>query len=330
MGKNGHLETIVTGEEREILDAYSETVVRVAEKLTPTVVHIMVSSGETHSRSLRVSPPSQGQGSGFIVAPDGFILTNSHVIHQGSDVKVILADHHTLKAEVVGEDPQTDLAVLRALATDLPTAALGDSSKLRVGQLAVAIGNPFGFQATVTAGVISATNRSLRTVAGRLLDNIIQTDAALNPGNSGGPLADGRGRVIGINTAIIAPAQGICFAIPINTIRRILQILLTKGKVTRGFLGISAQAIELPQRMIERLVGRYNKGIVVVDLVSGGPADRSGLHPGDILLSIGSFPLETMDALQQFLEDHPPQEAYPVELIRSGELQRLWVRPDLA
>jgi S1-C subfamily serine protease len=178
--------------------------------------------------------------------------------------------------------------------------------------------------------VISATNRSLRTGAGRILDGIIQTDAALNPGNSGGPLADGKGRVVGINTAIIAPAQGICFAIPINTARRIMQVLLTKGKVTRGYLGISAQAIELPRRTIEQLQGKFSHGIVVVDLVQGGPADRTSLVPGDVLLSIGSLPLETMDVLHQFLEDHPPHQAYPVELLRAGDLQTVWVRPEVA
>jgi S1-C subfamily serine protease len=330
MRGNGLSAIDVSNEEREVLDGYSETVIRVAETLTPAVVHIIVSSGKSFSPRFQGRPAPQGQGSGFVVVPDGFILTNSHVVHRGSDIQVMLSDHRTLKAELVGEDPQTDLALLRALATDLPTVALGDSSKLRVGQLVVAVGNPFGFQATVTAGVISATNRSLRTGGGRILDGIIQTDAALNPGNSGGPLADGKGRVIGINTAIIAPAQGICFAIPVNTARRIMQVLLTRGKVTRGYLGVSAQAIELPRRIIERLGGKFEHGIVVVDLVQGGPADRSGLLPGDVLLSIGSFPLETMDTLQQFLEDHPPQEAYPVELLRAGELRTVWVRPDRA
>ncbi len=329
MTVNGRSATEVADEKREALDAYSETVVQVAETLTPAVVHIMVSGGGYASSRFSERAPG-GQGSGFIVAPDGFILTNSHVVHRAKDIQAILPDHRTLKAEVVGEDPQTDVALLRALATDLPTAELGDSSKLRVGQLVVAVGNPFGFQATVTAGVISATNRSLRTIGGRILDGIIQTDAALNPGNSGGPLADGKGRVIGINTAIIAPAQGICFAIPMNTARRIMQALLTKGKVTRGYLGISAQAIELPRRIIERLQGRFTRGIVVVDLVQGGPADRAGLLPGDVLLAIGSSPLVTMDALQQFLEDHPPQQAYPVDLIRAGELRTVWVRPDSA
>jgi S1-C subfamily serine protease len=194
----------------------------------------------------------------------------------------------------------------------------------------VAVGNPFGFQATVTTGVVSATNRSMRTQGQRILDNIIQTDAAINPGNSGGPLADGKGRVIGINTAIIAPAQGICFAIPANTVQRIMQMLLGRGKVTRGFLGISAQAIELPRRIVEGLGGRFTEGILIYDLIDEGPADRSGFLQGDVLLSIGGIPLKTMDALQQFLEDHPPQEAYSVELIRAGELKILAVRPEIA
>jgi S1-C subfamily serine protease len=329
MDKNGLLEKEAGGEE-EVLDAYSETVVRVAEALKPTVVHIIASAGASDPSRFRGRPAPQGQGSGFIVTPDGFILTNSHVVHGSSEVSVTLFDHRTMKAEVVGEDPQTDVALLRALTTDLPTAKLGDSAKLKVGQLVVAVGNPLGFQATVTAGVVSATNRSLRTIGGRLLDNIIQTDAALNPGNSGGPLSDGRGRVVGVNTAIIAPAQGICFAIPINTVQRIMQILMTQGKVTRGFLGISAQAIDLPSRMIERLEGRYSHGVLVVDIVPDGPADRSGLLQGDLLLSIGAFPVKTMDALQQFLEDHPPKEAYPAEIIRAGEVKTVWVQPDVA
>jgi S1-C subfamily serine protease len=315
-------------EDHDLLDAYSETVVRVADALKPTVVHITTGSEESDLRRFRPRP--QGQGSGFIVAPDGLILTNSHVVHGSSEVNVTLSDHRTLKAEVVGEDRQTDVALLRVLASELPVAPLGDSSKLRVGQLVVAVGNPFGFQATVTTGVVSATNRSMRTQGQRILDNIIQTDAAINPGNSGGPLADGKGRVIGINTAIIAPAQGICFAIPANTVQRIMQMLLGRGKVTRGFLGISAQAIELPRRIVEGLGGRFTEGILIYDLIDEGPADRSGFLQGDVLLSIGGIPLKTMDALQQFLEDHPPQEAYSVELIRAGELKILAVRPEIA
>ena len=313
----------------QALDAYSETVVRVARELTPSAVHLTVASGGPGPRTGSKRPP-QGQGSGFIFTPDGFILTNSHVVHGASEVSVTLVDQRSLRAEVVGEDPQTDVALLRVLENDLPFSRMGDSSKLRVGQLVVAIGNPFGFQATVTAGVVSALNRSLRTVGGRILDNIIQTDAALNPGNSGGPLADGRGRVVGINTAIIAPAQGICFAIPINTVQRILQILLAKGKVTRGFLGISAQELDVPKRFLGQFSGRFSRGILVLDLVQGGPADRAGLRQGDLLLSIGGSLLDGMDALQEFLEDHPPQEAYPLELIRNEELRTIWVRPDIA
>ncbi len=325
--------------EREALDAYSEAVVRVAEALTPAVVHLTVAPGkaETNGRHGRGWPMPQGQGSGFIIAPDGFIVTNSHVVHPavraGSDVHVTLADHRTsrrtFQAAVIGSDPQTDIALLRALATDLPAAALGDSSALKVGQLVVAVGNPFGFQTTVTAGVISATTRSLRTEAGRILENILQTDAAINPGNSGGPLADSRGRVIGITTAIIAPAQGIGFAIPINTARRIMQRLLTHGKVTRGFLGISAHPIALPARIAERLVGRFSHGILVAEVIPGGAAERAGIQPGDLLLSIGGVLLETMDALQQFLEDHPLGQDCPVELVRDGVARTLVVRPDL-
>jgi S1-C subfamily serine protease len=329
MAGSRFLENVADEKEAEPLDGYSDTVVRVAETLTPAVVHIML---QPHPGSSRFSggPPVQGQGSGFVVAPDGFILTNSHVVHGGAELRVSLSDHRTLKADLVGEDPQTDIALLRALTSDLPSATLGDSSRLRVGQLVVAVGNPFGFQASVTAGVISATNRSLRTTGGRILDDIIQTDAALNPGNSGGPLADGKGRVIGINTAIIAPAQGICFAIPINTALRIMQRLLTHGRVTRGFLGISVQVVDLPNRFVERLEGRARRAVLVTDLVRGGPGDRAGLRPGDFILSLGEISMGSTDALQRFLEDHPPREPYPVELIRAGEIRTIWVRPDLA
>lgn len=325
MGENRLLEKESRVDDADLLDPYSETVVRVAEALKPAVVHIICSGGGPSGR-----PAPRGQGSGFVIAPDGFIVTNSHVVHGSSEVNVVLFDHRTIRAEVVGEDPQTDVALLRALTNDLPTARLGNSAKLKVGQLVVAIGNPLGFQATVTAGVVSATNRSLRTGAGRFLDNIIQTDAALNPGNSGGPLSDGRGQIIGVNTAIFSPAQGICFAIPINTVQRIMQILMTKGKVTRGFLGVSAQAIDLPARLIEKLESRFRQGVLLVDVVAEGPADRSGLFQGDLLLSIGAAPLKTVDVLQQFLEDHPPSEAYPVEFIRAGEPRTIWVRPDVA
>jgi S1-C subfamily serine protease len=330
MAENDILEREINPTGEATLDAYSETVVRVAEGLTPAVVHIAVTSGKGVPSRFRGRPSPQGEGSGFIVAPDGFILTNSHVVHGGSDFKATLADHRQVPAVLVGEDPQTDVALLRVLAGGLATATLGDSAGLRVGQLAVAVGNPFGFQATVTAGVVSAVDRSLRTMAGRILDNIIQTDAALNPGNSGGPLADGKGRVIGVNTAIIAPAQGICFAIPINTVQRIMQRLLTHGKVTRGFLGISVQSVDLPKRFLERLERRFLKAILVTDLVTGGPADRSGLLKGDLLLSIGEHSLDSTDALQRFLEERPPKEAYPVELIRDGEFRSVWVRPDVA
>ena len=330
MRENGILEREIDPSTEAPLDAYSETVVRVAEMLKPAVVHIAVTSGKGSPSRFRGRPSPQGEGSGFIVAPDGFILTNSHVIHRGTEFKVTLADHRRVSALLVGEDPQTDVALLRVSADSLATATLGDSGRLRVGQLAVAVGNPFGFQATVTAGVVSAVDRSLRTMSGRILDNIIQTDAALNPGNSGGPLADGKGRVIGVNTAIIAPAQGICFAIPINTVQRIMQRLLTHGRVTRGFLGISAKSVDLPQRFLERVDRRFSIAILVTDLVTGGPAERSGLTKGDLLLSIGACPLESTDAIQRFLEDHPPKEAYPVELIRDGEFRTVWVRPDVA
>jgi len=282
-----------------LLDAYSQTVVRVVEDVGPSVVHIRVKQ-KKRDRGGR-EREAEGSGSGFVFAPDGYIVTNNHVVEEAAVIEAILPNGTGFTAELIGRDAATDLAVIRVLGTGLPAARLGDSDKLKVGQLAIAIGNPLGFQSTVTAGVISALGRSLQSTTGRLIENIIQTDAALNPGNSGGPLVDSTGYVIGINTAIIQSAQGICFAIPINTMRWVVSILIREGKVTRGFLGISGQNVPLPVRVVRHYNLKTGTGVQVVNVTPNSPAFISGLREGDIIISINDAPVATINDIHHRL-----------------------------
>ena len=290
-------------DEKEILDAYSQAVVSVVEKVGPAVVHIGVKQkrrqGEGRRRQRQEEP--EGSGSGVVIAPDGYVVTNSHVVHGATSIKVSLADGMNYPAQVVGYDPPTDLALIRVPASGLASAELGDSNKLRVGQLAIAIGNPFGFQSTVTSGVISAVGRSLRSYSGRLIENIIQTDAALNPGNSGGPLVDSQGRVIGINTAVIQFAQGICFAIPVNTMRWVVSLLMHDGKVTRGYLGINAQTVPLPVRVLRHFKLKQKAGVFVAGVAKGSPARAAGLRESDVIISLNDVPTSGVDDLHRLL-----------------------------
>jgi S1-C subfamily serine protease len=302
-----------------LLDTYSQTVVGVAQRLSPAVVHISVGG---RRRDLR------GTGSGLIVTPDGYVLTNRHVVHGAKAIEVTLNDSRTFSAELVGDDAATDVGVLRLPPSDLPIAELGDSHNLRVGQLVVAIGNPFGFQTTVTAGVISALGRSLRTESGRLIENIVQTDAALNPGSSGGPLVNSEGKVIGINTAIIYRAQGLCFAIPINTVKRVAGMLIATGKVSRGYLGITAQPVQLYPRLATRLKLDQQSGVAVLEVISGSPAQKAGLTSRDIIVSIGQIPTPSVDDLHRFLDGHPVGVSYEMMVLRNGTVVTLNVSPD--
>ncbi len=306
-------------EAEAVLDAYSQAVVTVAEKVGPAVVNIAATKRATARTPQGPRPfEATGAGSGVIIAPDGYILTNSHVVHDATRLEVTLGDGRTLPVEPVGNDPATDLAVIRVNAGGLPVAEFGDSDRLRVGQLVIAIGNPLGFQATVTAGVVSALGRSLRSQTGRPIENIIQTDAALNPGNSGGPLIDSRGRLVGINTAIIQGAQGICFAVPVNTVRWIVGLLINEGRVRRAFLGITGEPRPLHARLVREHGLAAPAGIGVVQVVPGSPADRAGIAPGDTVIALDSQPVADVDDMQRFLNRAPIGATVQVGLLRRG------------
>jgi S1-C subfamily serine protease len=310
----------------QLLDAYSQAVIGVAEKVSPSVVNIDV---RQRLRGRRATAPQEvsGNGSGFVFTPDGFILTNSHVVHQASKIEVALSDGRRFEAQSIGSDPDTDLAVIRINASNLVAAKLGDSNAIRVGQLAVAIGNPYGFQYTVTAGVVSALGRSLRSNTGRLIDNVIQTDAALNPGNSGGPLVDSRGRVVGINTAVIAWAQGLCFAVPVNTAKWVADTLIREGRVRRGYLGVSAHNAPVAPDVVARLQLPVKTGVRVAAVESGSPAAVAGIRPGDILVALDRAVLEDIDALHRALAAEVIGRQVAVAAVRDGELVRATVQP---
>jgi len=260
-----------------------------------------------------------GGGSGFLFTPDGFILTNSHVVRNAQNLEVTLSDGRRLKAKLVGEDPDTDLAVIQIYADNLIAAPLGDSQILQPGQLVVAIGNPYGFQYTVTAGVVSALGRSMRAESGRLIDNIIQTDAALNPGNSGGPLANSRGEVVGVNTAIILPAQGICFAVPINTAKLVAGLLIKDGKITRGRIGIGAQNITLPRRLVRYHELVSDSAVLVISIEKDSPAERSGLQERDVIVAFDGQVVSQVDDLHKHLTLGKVGEDITLTIIRHSE-----------
>jgi S1-C subfamily serine protease len=320
----------ITPSDDGLLDAYSAAVTAAAEKVSPSVVNIEV----RHSPDSRQASPSghpaelRGSGSGFVFTPDGFILTNSHVVHGASKLGVTLSDGRSLQARLIGEDPDTDLAVIRIDGDHLMPAALGDSKSIRVGQLVVAIGNPYGFQCTVTAGVVSALGRSLRSQSGRLIDDVIQTDAALNPGNSGGPLVTSRGEVIGVNTAVILPAQGLCFATAINTAKFVAGLLLRNGKIRRGHIGVAGQNVVLHRRQVLLNNIGVASGILVVSLESNGPADRAGLKEGDVIVAYGKHPVSSIDDLHRLLTEEQVGVKVGLTVLRGGEKTMLDVVPE--
>ncbi len=311
-----------TNDGNELLDAYSRAVVGAADKVSPSVVNIEVWQG----RGEEARP--QGSGSGFIFTPDGFILTNSHVVSGAGRIEVGLLDGRRFPARKVGDDPGTDLAVIRIDAPNLATVRFGDSQKVRVGQLVVAIGNPFGFQCTVTAGVVSALGRSLRSLSGRLIDNVIQTDAALNPGNSGGPLVTARGDVIGVNTAVISAAQGICFAIGINTAKFVVSSLLQYGRVRRSFIGVGGQDVRLPRRVVRFHNLSRETGVMIVSMEEESPAVRAGLKRGDIIVGFGGAAVSGIDELHKLLTEEKVGVSQPVEFLRGAEKLYVNIIPD--
>jgi len=311
-----------------LLDAYSRAVIEAAEKVSPSVVYIQV----TTKRNSRRQPEREatGSGSGFVVTPDGFILTNSHVVHGATKIDVALMDGRRFQAQLIGDDPDTDLAVIRITAPNLVPANLGTSQSIRVGQLVIAIGNPYGFQYSVTAGVVSALGRSLRAQSGRLMDGVIQTDAALNPGNSGGPLVNTRGEVIGVNTATILPAQGICFATSIDTAKFVAGRLIRDGRISRSYIGFAGQNVPIPRQIVRYYQLPVESGILVVSFennTKASPAKEAGLLTGDLIVDFDGHPIQGIDDLHKLLTDERIGRSTPVTIIRGTQKLILNVIP---
>jgi S1-C subfamily serine protease len=319
--------SIVPGDSA-LLDAYSQAVVSAAEKVSPAVAKIDVTqaartrSGEERER--------QGGGSGFVFTPDGLILTNSHVVHGAKKIAVSLPDGRHFPADLIGDDPATDLAVIRIDGPGLAMAPLGDSKNLRVGQLAIAIGNPYGFQYTVTAGVVSALGRSLRSYSGRLIEDVIQTDASLNPGNSGGPLVTSAGEVIGVNTATIMGAQGLCFAIGINTAKFVASRLLQHGRIRRSYIGVEAQTAPLHRRLVRFYDLTQESGVIVLSVEGGSPASRAGLREGDVIITLDGKAVAGVDDLHRLLTDVKAGASSSLTVLRRTEKLELKIVPEEA
>ena len=306
--------------EDNLLDAYSQAVMHVVDRVSPAVIAI---SGP------RNGDPRGGSGSGFLLTPDGYALTNSHVVHGRRRLTATTHDGDVLDADVIGDDPSTDLALIRLSARDLPIVALGDSQALRVGQLVVAIGSPFGLQATVSSGIVSAQGRNMRGVGGRLIDDVVQHTAPINPGNSGGPLVDSRGRVIGVNTAVIAFAQGVGFAIPSNTARWVLGELISHGRVRRVVLGIAAGTAPIPRRLVRELDLLNDSGVLVESVESGCAAARAGVEPDDVIIALDGRIISGIDDLHRLLSRIEPNRAVSLTILRHEYKKELTVLPVL-
>ncbi len=304
-----------SSDDMELLDSYSRSVIAATEAITPSVVNIEVTK-ESRRKAQR---EARGAGSGFFFTSDGYIFTNSHVVHDAKQIMVTMKEGRQVEARLIGEDPHSDLAVIQVWAPQIVPAVLGDSQKLRPGQLVIAVGNPYGFQSTVTAGVISALGRSMRAESGRLIDNVIQTDAALNPGNSGGPLVNSRGEVIGVNTAVILPAQGICLAVPINTATSVAFALMRDGFVRRGWLGIAAQNVPV-QRRLSRFHGIENNGaVLVIGLEANSPALKADLREGDAIIAVDHVAINNVDDLHRVLLASKRSTTVSLTIIRHSE-----------
>jgi S1-C subfamily serine protease len=323
------LQPAASASDASLLDAYSRAVTGAVERVSPSVVNIEVHQDAGRTRS---GEPKErrGGGSGFVFTPDGLILTNSHVVHDARRIEVTLTEGRRMPASLIGEDPASDLAVIRVNEPGLTAAVLGDSQQLRVGQVAIAIGAPYGFQSTVTAGVVSALGRSLRSYSGRLIDDVIQTDASLNPGNSGGPLVDSAGRVIGVNTATILPAQGICFAIGINTAKFVASRLLRDGKIRRSFIGVSAQTVPVHRRVVRFYDLPKEMGALVLSVEEASPAKRAGLREGDVIVALEGHPVAGVDDLHRVLTDVTVGVSSSLTVLRYTDKLALKIVPEEA
>jgi len=310
-----------SGQDEDLLDAYSNTVIGVVESVSPSVVHVQV-------RGARQGRMAQGSGSGTILSPDGIVLTNNHVVEGATTIELALTDARRVPARILGRDPDTDIAVLRAETSDrLPAARLGNSKKIKPGQIAIAIGNPLGFESTVTAGIVSAVGRSLRAQNGRLIGDVIQTDAALNPGNSGGPLVNSRGEVIGVNTAVILGAQGICFSVAANTAQHVLTQVLQHGRVRRARLGIAGDQVALPQRLKVRTGLTQASGVRVVEVQPGSPAHASGLRTGDVIVGLDRDVVTGIDDIARILDGSRIDKRVLIGILREGALETIEIVP---
>ncbi|MCB0524287.1 MAG: trypsin-like peptidase domain-containing protein [Saprospiraceae bacterium] len=322
------LSGLTSDQDDNLLDAYSKTVTRVARTTSNAVVHLKVTKqNKQNQQAANRRNQGDGTGSGFIISSDGYVVTNSHVVNGAENIEASLPDGRSFKAHIIGNDPATDIAVLKIPGSNFATLAFGESDKLQVGQIAIAIGNPFGFQYSVTAGVVSALGRSLRSQNGRLIDDVIQTDAALNPGNSGGPLVDSNGYIIGVNTAVILPAQGLCFAVASNLVKFVVGKLILEGKVRRGFIGVGAQAVPLPPKWLNALEISTKGGIQIQTVEPNGPAAQAGIQPGDILVQFEGKPLDSIDLLHKSLDEDKIGKRISVWLLRNGGLKSVEVVP---
>jgi S1-C subfamily serine protease len=313
--------------DESLLDAYSQTVTRVARNVSDAVVHLKVEKTGNRRHTRHQPDNGSGTGSGFIISRDGYVVTNSHVVNGATRIEASLPDGRSFLAHTLGDDPATDVAVLKIDGDNLDTLTFGKSDLLQVGQIAIAIGNPFGFQYSVTAGVVSALGRTLRSQNGRLIDDVIQTDAALNPGNSGGPLVDSHGLVIGVNTAVILSAQGLSFAVASNLAKFVVGKLILEGRVRRGYIGIGAQAVPLPAKWLNTLEIPIKGGILIQTVEPNGAAEKAGIRAGDVLIQFEGKPVDSIDLLHKVLAEETIDRSIPVWLIRDGGLKSLVVVP---